>query len=139
MPARRNSGLTQVVIQSIGLLHPGARSLVGDGLFYDLSDKLRNPADDKRLIQLTGLDRAVRDHVLGTSGAMRIVERIAEEAQGALGYADKQLRLVRITIACRGGRHRSVVIAEAVAQYLRTGGIGVEVEHRHISKPIIDS
>lgn len=133
------TGLTQVVIQSIGLLHPGARTLIGNGLYYDLSDRLRNPADDKRLRQMTGLDAAVRDHVLGTPGAMQIVERIAEEARGALSYADKKSKLVRVTVACRGGRHRSVAIAEEAARYLRTDGIGVEVEHRHINLPVIES
>lgn len=130
--------LVQVVVQSIGLLHPGARSLISDGLFYDLSGRLRNPADDKRLVQMTGLDRAVRDYVLGTPGAMQIVERIAEEARGALSYADKRLKLVRVTVACRGGRHRSVAIAEEVARYLRTEGVGVEVDHRHIHLPVVE-
>jgi UPF0042 nucleotide-binding protein len=86
----------------------------------------------------TGLDRGVRDHVLNTAGAMRIVEQIAESAKGVLdGYADRRNRLVRVTVACRGGRHRSVAIAEEAARYLRTGGIGVEVEHRHIHLPVV--
>lgn len=132
------SGLTQVVIQTIGLRHPGARDLIGDGLYYDLSNRLRNPADDQALRYQTGLDPDVRDHVLTTPGAMQIVERIAEEAQGALTYADKKTRLVRVTISCRGGRHRSVAIAEETAQYLRTAGINVETDHRHINLPVID-
>ena len=133
------SKLTQVVIQSIGLLHPGAQKLIPrGGLYYDLSDQLRNPHDDPKMRQLTGLDRRVRDHVLNTPGAMRIVERIAEEARSVLdGYADRRSRLVWVTVACRGGRHRSVAIAEEAARYLRTGGVNVDVDHRHVKLPVV--
>lgn len=129
----------QILIQSIGLLHPGAQKLIPrGGLYYDLSGQLRNPHSDPKMRQLTGLDPVVRDHVLTTPGAMRIVERIAEEARAVLdGYADRRSRLVWVTVACRGGRHRSVAVAEEAARYLRTGGVGVEVEHRHVKLPVV--
>jgi UPF0042 nucleotide-binding protein len=137
-PHSQEEPVIQVVIQTIGLLHPGARDLIGDGLYFDLSDRLRNPAANRALRYATGLDPAVREHVLSTPGAMQVVERIAEQTQGALAYADRRHRLVRVTVACRGGRHRSVAIAEETARYLRTSGVGVEVEHRHIHLPVIE-
>lgn len=131
-------GLVQVTIRTIGLLHPGAHALIEDGLFYDLSDRLRNPHDDPGMRYRTGLDDDVREHVLSTPGAMEWVARIAEETRGVLeAWAGRRHRLVHVTVACRGGRHRSVAVAEAAATYLRTEGIGVEVDHRHIGLPVV--
>ena len=137
-PNNPTGALAKVVITTIGTLHaPGGP--VEDGLYFDLSDKLRNPADDPAMRYLTGLDPKVRDHVLATPGAMPVVERIAESAKAVLqSYADKRHKLVKVTVACRGGRHRSVAIAEAAAQYLRGDGIGVEVDHQHIDRPVVE-
>ncbi|WP_372496897.1 RapZ C-terminal domain-containing protein [Streptomyces shenzhenensis] len=48
--------------------------------------------------------------------------------------ADWELRIGRC-VEQYGGRHRSVAIAEEIAAYLRAGG--VEVEHRHIDRPVL--
>jgi UPF0042 nucleotide-binding protein len=137
MSPRNPTGvLVKVVITTIGLRHPKVD--VDGGLYFDVSRTLRNPADDPAMRQLTGLHPAVRDHVLGTPGAMRLVEEIAESAKTLLlSYKDKRRRIVHVTIACAGGRHRSVALAEAAADYLRGDGIGVEVDHRHIDLPVI--
>jgi UPF0042 nucleotide-binding protein len=138
-PNNRTGVLVKVTITTVGTLHTDPHTSYEDGLFVDLSNQLRNPADDPAMRHLTGLDKKVADHVLGTSGAMTIVERIAVSAKGLLdSYADKRHQLVKVTIACRGGRHRSVAIAEAVAQYLRGEGIGVEVDHLHIERPVVE-
>jgi RNase adaptor protein for sRNA GlmZ degradation len=44
---------------------------------------------------------------------------------------------VDVHVVCGGGRHRSVAVAEEIAVYLRAAGIGCEVEHRHIDRPIL--
>lgn len=36
-----------------------------------------------------------------------------------------------------GGRHRSVAVAEELADRLRDADVGVETEHRHIDRPIL--
>jgi UPF0042 nucleotide-binding protein len=134
-----HSGMVQVLIQSIGTRHPDALDLIDDGLYFPLFH-LRNPHDDPALRHRTGLDDDVRDHVLRTPGAMTTVVRIAESAKSLLfSYANARQRLVRVTVACRGGRHRSVAIAEQVAECLRIDAVGVEVEHHHITQPVLDS
>jgi len=134
------SGLTKVLLHTIGTLHPGALQTIHDGLYYDLGGKFRNPHHDPAMRYRTGLDPDVREHVLATDGVMQMVELIAESATGVLmSYADSRHRLVHVTIACRGGRHRSVAVAEAVAAYLRTGGINTEVAHLHIDLPVIEN
>lgn len=134
------NGLTQIVIHTIGTLHPDALHAIPDGLYYDLGGRFRNPHDDPAMRYRTGLDPQVREHVLTTDGVMPMVERIAESAKAVLvTYADPRLNLVNVTVACRGGRHRSVAVAESVAAYLRTDGFGVEVDHHHINLPVIEN
>lgn len=135
-----NNGLVQVVIRTIGTLHNDALTLITahDGLFFNVGERFRNPHDDPQMRYRTGLDPEVREHVLNTPGVMQEVEQIAESAQAVLrSYADKRRRLVHVTVACRGGRHRSVAIGESVAEYLRADDIAVEVEHHHIGRPVV--
>lgn len=130
------SSLIKTVIVSFGHLHGQPPS--GDGLLLDLRNQLRNPADDPRMIEMTGLDRKVRQHVLATRGARELVEETATKVRLLLdGYADERLRRVDVFVGCQGGRHRSVAIAEEVAAHLRAAGIGVEVEHRDVDKPVV--
>ncbi|MFD9564328.1 hypothetical protein [Streptomyces sp. NPDC059994] len=136
MEPTENTGFVQVVIQTIGTLHPGAINLVGDGLYYDLS-KLRNPHHDPAMRYRTGLDREVYRHVVDTPGANTVISRIVDETQALMAQRTKNLKLTRVTIACRGGRHRSVAIAEIAAEYLRAEGACVEVDHRHIALPVV--
>src|SRR5690606_18450160 len=64
--------LIRVVITTYGILH-GPAPADGDALLIDLSSALRNPHQDPELRYRNGLDPAVRDHVLTTPGADRVV------------------------------------------------------------------
>ncbi|URZ99477.1 hypothetical protein NCG97_00395 [Streptomyces lydicamycinicus] len=132
-------GPVTAVIRSIGARHPGAHDLVTDGLYLDLRHALRNPADDPAMRYLTGLDTKVYAHVLATSGARELITRTAVQLR-TLADEVPWGRLVRLTVACQGGRHRSVAVAEAVARraWAAWGGeCGVEVEHHHIDHPVL--
>ncbi|MGW3492037.1 RapZ C-terminal domain-containing protein [Streptomyces sp. NPDC001054] len=132
-------GLVAAVIRSIGVRHDGAHDLVTDGLYLDLRRALRNPADDPTLIHSTGLDNSVRAHVLATPGARTVITRTAVQLR-ALADETPVGRLVRLTVACQGGRHRSVAIAEAVAHELHAqwgGEYGVDIEHHHLHRPVL--
>jgi len=41
---------------------------------------------------------------------------------------------VTVGVGCTGGRHRSVMMANAVARHLRRTGFGVTVTHRDVRK-----
>lgn len=130
-----------LVVRSIGLRHPGAHAILtaGDGCYLDLRRALRNPADDASLRYRTGLDPEVREHVLATPGAREVINRTAVQVRM---WADEVPRgyLTRLTVACQGGRHRSVAVAEAVAHRVWTawgGEHAVEVEHHHIDHPVL--
>ncbi|MCQ8831774.1 RapZ C-terminal domain-containing protein [Streptomyces malaysiensis] len=103
---------------------------------------LRNPPDDPkvrdRMLHSNGLNPEVRRYVMATPGAKRLVKENAEKAIALLRRPRRgQLKRIDIHVACVGGRHRSVAIAEEIAAYLRASGIGCEVEHRHINRPIL--
>ncbi|MFD4243646.1 hypothetical protein ACFWP3_18920 [Streptomyces sp. NPDC058525] len=136
-----NNGLVQVVLQSAGTLHPGAIELIGDGLFFDIGGRLRNPHHDPQMRYRTGLEPEVRSHVLSTPGANTVINEIMDATRAVLhGYAEPRRRLVKVTVACRGGRHRSVAVAEQVAEYLRAeDDTCVEVEHRHVGLPVVEN
>ncbi|MEU3423608.1 RNase adapter RapZ [Streptomyces murinus] len=134
-------GPVAAVIRSIGLRHDGAHHVLasGDGLYLDLRRALRNPADNPALRYMTGLDGAVYEHVLATPGAQELIAQTDVQLR-AIADEVRRGRLVRLTVACQGGRHRSVAVAEAVAR--RTWGAwggeyGVDVEHHYINHPVL--
>jgi len=130
--------LIRVVITTFGTLH-GPAPADGDALLIDLSNALRNPHHDPALRYRTGLDPAVRDHVLTTPGADRVVALGVDRIRALVTVHTMQVQpiLTRVHVACRGGRHRSVAVAEEIARELRREGIGVEVHHRDIDKPVV--
>lgn len=131
--------LIRVVITTYGTLH-GPAPAEGDALLIDLSEALRNPHHDPQMRYRTGLDPEVRAHVLETPGADRIVALNVDRIRALVTVHTLQVQpiLTRVHVACRGGRHRSVAIAEEIARELRREGIGVEVCHRDIDKPVVE-
>ncbi|WP_341719870.1 RNase adapter RapZ [Micromonospora sp. FIMYZ51] len=127
--------ITRVEVHSFGYLHgqPGA------GLVIDLRHQLRDPHVNPEMRALTGLHPLVRDHVLMHPSALTTVRDIADQVMGLLdGFANRRSLLVHVWIGCQGGRHRSVVVAESVAAWLREHDIGVDVVHEHIDRPVVE-
>ncbi|WP_191134345.1 RNase adapter RapZ [Streptomyces sp. col6] len=134
-------GIVTAVIRSIGARHQGAYDLVTDGLYVDLRRALRNPADDPTMRYRTGLDADVYDHVLSTPGARDLINRTAIQLRLLVDEVPVG-RVARLTVACQGGRHRSVAVAEAVGHrvWAAMGGeYEVEIEHHHIDHPVLSS
>jgi len=92
---------------------------------------LHNPHWVPDLRPLTGLDPAVRDYVLASEGATQFVDGYAELLGNVLAhYRAHDKHSVTIAVGCTGGKHRSVAIAEALAERLRESGTPVRVTHR---------
>ena len=53
------------------------------------------------------------------------------------GYVKEGKQQLAIAVGCTGGQHRSVAIAEATGDYLRTRGYRVSVTHRDL--PLAES
>lgn len=96
---------------------------------------MRNPFHDPALRHRTGLDDAVRAHVLATPGALDL---LAAVCSAALAQARAlPATPVRIGWGCTGGRHRSVALACELARLLGSAGLDVELVHRDIDRPVL--
>ena len=88
--------------------------------------------------QLTGLDEPVRQHVFDTPGVTRLIETTTAVVRGLL-LAPADTSYLLVAVGCVGGRHRSVAIAEGIAEMLRETGTTVVVEHRDIDREVLPS
>jgi RNase adapter protein RapZ len=94
---------------------------------------LPNPHWVEELRPLTGLDDDVRSYVLGQDVASPFLERVDDLLAVVLPAQEAQGRsYLSIAFGCTGGRHRSVAIAEAIAERLRAVGYTPTVSHRDL-------
>jgi len=120
------SGLAVNVV-SFGFKHgtPRDADIVMDVRF------LPNPHWVEELRPYTGLDAPVRDYVMGQPETGEFLERL----NGLLdvmvpAFMKEGKHYLTMAIGCTGGKHRSVVLAEQVAEHIRATGVDVQVEHR---------
>jgi UPF0042 nucleotide-binding protein len=96
---------------------------------------LANPFWEEDLKKLTGLDKKVQDFVLKQEGAENFSKTINELINVTTpGYVREGKKYVTVAIGCTGGKHRSVTVAEKVAQELKSNGAKVRVVHRDLGK-----
>jgi UPF0042 nucleotide-binding protein len=96
---------------------------------------LPNPFFISELKPLSGLDPPVRDFVMGQPETAVFINHFYPLLQMLIpAYQREGKAYVTISIGCTGGRHRSVSIAEATAEYLRSSFPAVRVTHRDIEK-----
>jgi UPF0042 nucleotide-binding protein len=96
---------------------------------------LANPYWVQELRELTGKDEAVSSYVLSLKGATDFLSRYLAAIEPVLdGYIKEQKPYVTIAVGCTGGKHRSVAIAEAMAERLRAHGRHVRVIHRDLGR-----
>jgi UPF0042 nucleotide-binding protein len=96
---------------------------------------LPNPFYDENLKHLTGKDKEVIHYVLNreeTKEFLMIFERMMDFL--IPNYIEEGKSYLGIAIGCTGGRHRSVVIAERIYEYLKVRRYSVKLQHRDIMK-----
>ena len=96
---------------------------------------LANPYWVERLSGLDGTHEEVRQFVLSDP----ITEPLLERLNGLIEFSIPQYEregkaYLTIAIGCTGGRHRSVVIGNEIANYLKLRDYNVVVEHRDCPK-----
>ena len=124
----------QLVFQliSFGFKHgvPLESDLVFDVRF------MTNPFYVPELRPLSGLTDEVRTFVLGQPVAGRFLEFLGEFLEFTIpAYIAEGKTRLTIGIGCTGGFHRSIVIAEEIAAWLRARDFGpVAVFHRELDR-----
>jgi UPF0042 nucleotide-binding protein len=96
---------------------------------------LPNPYFEAKLRPRTGLDPLVASHVMRDRRSLELLDRLGDLIAFLLPHYDHEGKAyLTIGVGCTGGRHRSVVVAEALAAKLRDLGREVRVEHRDVSR-----
>ena len=119
-----------VTVYSFGFKHgaPLDADIVIDVRF------LPNPYYDPELRHLTGLDPAVRDYVMCRSETEEFQKRWRALLDCVMpGYVVEGKQQLAIAVGCTGGQHRSVALAEATGDYLKSRGYRVSIAHRDLS------
>lgn len=119
-----------ISVYSFGFKHglPMDADMVWDVRF------LPNPHYIPELQPQTGLMKKVRDYVMRSPGSRNFLTKFTALVGDCLPYYIKEGKShLTIAIGCTGGRHRSVTIAEGLAEYLRRKNYPVAIHHRDIS------
>lgn len=97
---------------------------------------LPNPHWVERLRPLPGLDARVRAYVTEQPAYGEFVRRLRALLDVTVpGYVAEGKAYLTVAVGCTGGRHRSVVVSEELAEYFRDRGHPVSVEHRDLERP----
>lgn len=123
-----------IEITSFGYLH--GEPPANPDLLLDARHLIRDPHVDPTLRQMTGRDVEVQNAVMDTPGAEALVALLVQAAAALDVIADGD-GWVRVVIGCQGGRHRSVVLTEAVGTTLSLQGREVQIYHRDIDHPVV--
>lgn len=125
----------RVTLVSFGFKHglPPDADLVLDVRF------LPNPHYVPDLRPHSGRDRDVADYVLGWPVTRRYLELTFAWLDFLLPHYQGEGRAeLVVAVGCTGGRHRSVVVAAAIAEHLRAPGRIVDLMHRDCDRPGVE-
>ncbi len=103
----------------------------GGGFVFDARG-LPNPGREERFKNLTGKDAPVIDYLNQQENVHRFLAGAAALVDGSVAeYQRRGFKNLMVSFGCTGGQHRSVYLAERLAEHLR-GRNGVEVVVRHL-------
>jgi UPF0042 nucleotide-binding protein len=128
--APRPAGV-QVSLVTFGYKHglPRDADLVLDVRF------LPNPHWIERLRPLPGTDPRVRSYVMSQQPYGDFMRKLRALLDAVVpGYVAEGKSYLTIGIGCTGGRHRSVVVANELAEYFRKRHHKVTVDHRDLTR-----
>ena len=96
---------------------------------------LPNPFYNPEMRNLTGLDRKVKDFVLGQPKTDEFLDAWYRLLDAVMpGYVGEGKPQLSIAVGCTGGQHRSVVIAESTGHYLERQQYHVSISHRDLPR-----
>ncbi len=96
---------------------------------------LPNPYWVERLRPLSGLDGPVRDYVLSQPATQAFLDKVEELLTMLLpSFQEEGKSYLTVALGCTGGRHRSVVLADALAERLSKAGLRTAAFHRDVDR-----
>jgi UPF0042 nucleotide-binding protein len=96
---------------------------------------LRNPHYEPTLKPKPGTDPAVRTYVLSDAETQEFLETVRNFLAYLLPRYEREGKAyLTIGVGCTGGRHRSVVLSEALQQWFAERGYRATVEHRDLAR-----
>lgn len=121
----------RVNVVSFGFKHgvPQEADMVLDVRF------LPNPFYVPELKDGSGMDDDVYDFVFANDVAVELMERLKSLLEFLLPqYVEEGKHTLTVAVGCTGGRHRSVAVARALTERIRTLGHPAELVNRDINK-----
>jgi aminoglycoside/choline kinase family phosphotransferase len=110
---------------------PGDDSGNGGGYIFDARN-LPNPGREEQFRALTGKDAPVIDYLNQQSSVHQYFASVLSLVDASVSsYQRRGFKNLMVSFGCTGGQHRSVYLAEQLAQHLRAGG-GMDVVVRHL-------
>jgi len=120
-----------IVFQSFGFKH----GVPKDADFVFDARILPNPHWNPELKLLTGQDEDVKQFFRKESLVTKYLLQVENFLATWLPYFRRSNRsYLTIAMGCTGGQHRSVYLAETLAEQFRSEGTHVQVRHRELSK-----
>lgn len=132
-PGRREKNLF-VTLVSFGYKYtiPLDADLVFDVRF------LPNPFYVENLRDLPGTDSRVKQYLWKWSVTHRLLQKLRELLDFLLPYYVREGKShLIIAIGCTGGKHRSVVMVNELAEELKEQGYTLSIEHRDLEKSVV--
>jgi UPF0042 nucleotide-binding protein len=129
--AAQPRGNLQVTVLSFAYKHgvPRDADMVLDVRF------LPNPHWVDELRPLPGTDERVKSYVLRQQSFGEFRRRLLRFLDFLVpGYVSEGKSYLTVAVGCTGGRHRSVIVAEDLAEYFRARRLPVVVEHRDMHR-----
>ncbi|MGA3047095.1 MAG: RNase adapter RapZ [Terracidiphilus sp.] len=114
---------------------PADESGNGGGFVFD-GRALPNPGREEQFRQLTGKDTPVIEYLNKQNSVHQFLASVLSLVDGSVhAYQRRGFKSLMVSFGCTGGQHRSVFLAEQLANYLRgNGGVNVVVRHIELEK-----
>ncbi len=128
---RRRDGRLALMFESFGYKH----GIPGDADFVFDVRSLPNPYWEPQLRHLTGRDPAVIEYLAGQRSVRSMIAAIADFLSARIAeFAAANRSYLTIAVGCTGGQHRSVYIAEQLAEHFRQTYPQVLTRHDSLQK-----
>ena len=128
---RRREARLALMFESFGYKH----GIPGDADYVFDVRSLPNPYWEHSLRHLTGRDDAVIEYLAGQDSVRTMIAGIAEFLEQRIAeFAQANRSYLTIAIGCTGGQHRSVYIADRLAEHFRPHYPQVLTRHDSLQK-----